>query len=288
MDYETMTEAERRQLNLELLPRLTVPDVDGHLAKGAERSAAVRERLACHLDIPYGDTARQILDVFPAARPGAPVFFFIHGGYWRALEKSVYSECVEPVVAVGGAAVTPEYELCPGVTVPDIVEQVRRALIWTFDNIADHNGDPGRIHVCGHSAGGHLTGMMMATDWSADHGLPADLIRGAIPLSGLFDIEPHRHSDLQKDIRLTAEDAAACSPQYLPLHFNGPVLCAVGGAESETFRRQSKDFAEKCGDLGLESEYVELDGDNHFDVTDRLADLGHPLTRAILAQMGLA
>ncbi len=287
MDYENMTGEERRRLNLEWQPRLTVPDAEGYIDRGGRRSAAVRERLPCRLDIPYGDTPRQVLDVFPAAAPGAPVFFFIHGGYWRNLHKNVYSEVVEPVVAAGGAAVTPEYELCPDVTVPDIVDQVRRALVWTFDNIADHNGDPGRIHVGGHSAGGHLTAMMMATDWPAAHGLPEGLIRGAVPISGVFDIEPHRHTDLQEEIRLTAEAAAANSPQHLPLHFNGPVVCAVGGGESESFKAQSRDFARKCREHGLEAEYLELESDNHFDVTDRMADPGYPLTRAILAQMGL-
>lgn len=288
MDYGNTSGEERRRLNREWLPRLTVDDVDGYIDGGNRRSAAARRRLTCHLDVPYGDTPRQVLDVFPASRPGAPVFFFIHGGYWRAMDKNIYSEAVEPVIAAGGAAVLPEYELCPAVTIPDIVDQVRRALVWTFDNIDDHGGDPGRIHVGGHSAGGHLTGMMMATDWSSDHGLPADLVRGAVPISGVFDIEPHRHTDLQEDIRLTAETAAANSPQHLPLHFNGPVVCAVGGGESESFRRQSRDFARKCEEHGLEAEYLEMDADNHFDVTDRLADPGHPLTKAILAQMGLA
>ena len=287
MDYGNLTEAERHELNIQLLPRLTVPGVDAHLEGVARRSAAVRARLDCHPDIPYGESPRQALDVFPAAESGAPVFFFIHGGYWRSQSKSTYSEVVEPMVAAGAAAVTPSYDLCPQVTIPDIVDQIRHAIVWVHKNIADHNGDPSRIHVCGHSAGGHLTGMMMVTDWQALFGLPQDLLRGAIPLSGLFDIEPHRHTDLQEQILLTAEDAAANSPQHLPLRFAGPVLCGVGGAESDVFKRQSRDFDQKCAAHGLESEYVELDGDDHFMVTDRLTDPNHPLTQAILAQMGL-
>ena len=288
MDYSNLTEAERHELNIEWLPRLTVPDVEGYVDGGTKRSAAVRDRLTCHLDIAYGDMPRQVLDVYPAASPGAPVFFFIHGGYWRAMDKSVYSEVVEPVVAAGGAAVMTEYELCPSVTIPDIVNQVRKALIWTFENVATYNGDPGRIHVSGHSAGGHLTGMMMTTDWQTANGLPGDLVKGAIPISGVFDIEPHRHTDLQEDIRLTAEVAAANSPQHLPLNFSGPVICAVGGGESDSFKSQSKDFVKKCREHGLDSEYLELGNDNHFDVTDRLGDPDNEFTRAVVAQLGLA
>ena len=287
MDHVHLTEAEREALNIQYLPRLTVPDAEAHLEAGAKRSAAVRARLNCHLDIAYGDTPRQVLDVFPAAAPGAPVFFYIHGGYWRALEKGVYSEVVEPMVAAGATAVTPSYDLCPQVTIPAIVDQIRNAIVWVTNNISDYNGDPGRIHVCGHSAGGHLTGMMMATDWQGQFGLQEDLLRGAIPLSGLFDIEPHRHTDLQEDIRLTAEMAAAYSPQHLPLHFSGPVLCAVGGGESDAFKQQSKDFTEKCLAHGLECEYLAVGDDNHFEISDRLADPGHSLTKVILAQMGL-
>ncbi len=288
MNYENMTEAERDVLNLEWLPLLTIENIEGYFEGAKARSAEARERLDCRLNVAYGDTLRQILDVFPAAAPGAPVFFFIHGGYWRAFEKDQFSEAVEPVIAAGGAAVTPEYELCPNVTIPNIVDQVRRSLVWTFNNIGEHNGDPHRIHVCGHSAGGQLTGMMMATDWRTDYGLPADLVTGAIPISGVFDIEPHRHTDLQEVLGLTAETAAANSPQHLPLHFEGPVICAVGGGESESFKRQSKDFTQKCRVQGLEAEYLEMGSDNHLDVTNRLAEPDHPLTRAILAQMELA
>jgi arylformamidase len=288
MDYSNLTEVERHELNIAWLPRLTVPNVDGYIEGGARRSAEVRERLNCHLDIAYGDSPRQVLDVFPAAAPGAPVFFFIHGGYWRAFDKGQYSEVVEPVVAAGATAVTPSYDLCPNVSIPTIVDQVRKALIWTYDNVAEHNGDPTRIHVCGHSAGGHLTGMMMATDWQALRGLPKGLLRGAIPISGVFDIEPHMHTDLQGDLKLTAADVAANSPLNLPLHFDAPVICAVGGAESGDFRNQSKDFVDKCKKHDLDCEYFELDGDNHFDAVERLADADHPLTRAVLAQMGLS
>lgn len=287
MNFDTMTETQRDALNREYRARLTIPDADLFLERAAKRSARVREELACRLDVPYGHGAKQTLDVFPAARPGAPVFFYIHGGYWYQLDKHVYSEVAGPMVAAGAAVVLPNYDLCPDVTIPEIVDQVRHAVAWAREHAAEYNGDPDRIHVSGHSAGGHLTGMMMATDWSRRFGLPADLIKSAAPISGLFDIEPHRHTNLQPVIRLTRETAAANSPRHLPLHFGGPAICAVGGGETASFRRQSRDFAEKCRALGLACRYVEVGDDHHFAVTDRLADPDHPLTRSIRTLMGL-
>ena len=287
MDFENMTDEQREALNVEYLPRYTVTNADEYIANSAKRSAVAREHLNCIIDIAYGDTPGQTLDVFPAERPGSPVHVFIHGGYWRAMDKNLYSEMAAPFLSAGAAVVQPNYDLCPIVTVPGIVDQVRKSIAWVHANIAEHNGDAERIHISGHSAGGHLTGMMMATDWNAEFGLPADLIKGATPLSGLFDIEPHRHTDLQTDIRLTAEDAAACSPQNLDLHFSGPVICAVGGSESGSFKRQSSDFTAKCQAQGLACDYVETGNDNHFEITDRLSDSNDDLTRAMIAQMGL-
>ncbi|WP_339715989.1 alpha/beta hydrolase [uncultured Sneathiella sp.] len=273
-------------LNSEYLPRHSVPNVQRYFDTAAERSTAARARLAGELDIAYGDTAQQRLDIFPASRPGAPVFIFIHGGYWRALDKSFYSDIAEPFVAAGATVVLPNYDLCPDVSIPDIVAQMRKALKWFHSNAQKYNGDADKIYVCGHSAGGHLTGMMMATDWMAMD-LPADLLKGAAPLSGLFDIEPHRHTELQADIRLSAEDAAANSPQTLPLTARCPVICAVGGGESASFHRQSKEFSEKCRAAGLPCDYLETGNDNHFEITERLHKPDDPLTLALLKLMGL-
>ena len=230
---------------------------------------------------------QQTLDIFPADQPGAPVLFYIHGGYWIQLDKSIYSEVAGPMTAAGATTVLPNYDLCPNVTISDIVDQVRRALGWLHANVADYNGDPDRVHISGHSAGGHLTGMMMTTDWQGLFGLPADLIKSTAPLSGLFDIEPHRHTNLQPTIQLTAETAAANSPQHLPLHFSGSMICAVGGGETGSFHRQSKDFTAKCQEHGLTCDYVETGHDHHFAITDRLNDAEDPLTKSLIAQMGL-
>ncbi|MBL0423044.1 alpha/beta hydrolase [Ramlibacter sp. AW1] len=281
------TEEEVSRINLAYLPRFTVPNMDEYLARSAQRSADVRAALRCSLDVPYGASPRERLDIFPADKPGAPVHVFIHGGYWRALDKSVYSLVAGPLVAAGATAVILEYDLCPSVRLTDIVAQARRALAWIHGHIAAHHGDPARIFVSGHSAGGHLTGMLAATDWSRDWGLPNDLIKATAPLSGLFDVEPHRHSLLQADLRLTAEEARQVSPMYHPPVARGPALVAVGEAESDLFHWQSLQYAAHLRLHGVKAQYVSVPGANHFDMTEHLADPRHPLTRALIAQMGL-
>ena len=282
-----LTKAQIKDINFQYLPRLTVTNVEEYLQKSAARSTRLRKNLSCQIDVPYGDTPGQMLDIFPAARKGAPVHVFIHGGYWRSLDKGIYSHIAGPMVAAGATVVLPNYDLCPQVRITDIVQQMRRAIVWVYKNIAKHNGDPKRIYVSGHSAGGHLTGMMISTDWSKEGHLPKDLIKGSAPLSGLFDIEPHRHSQLQPDIRLTAEEAKAMSPMYLLPLAKGPSIVAVGGAESDLFHWQSLEYAARLRLCGIKAEYVSTPGDNHFGITDRLGNARHPLTKALIAQMGL-
>jgi arylformamidase len=282
-----LTKAQIKDINFQYLPRLTVTNVEEYLQKSAARSTRLRKNLSCQIDVPYGDTPGQMLDIFPAARKGAPVHVFIHGGYWRSLDKGIYSHIAGPMVAAGATVVLPNYDLCPQVRITDIVQQMRRAIVWVYKNIAKHNGDPKSIYVSGHSAGGHLTGMMISTDWSKEGQLPKDLIKGSAPLSGLFDIEPHRHSQLQPDIRLTAKEAKAMSPMYLLPLAKGPSIVAVGGAESDLFHWQSLEYAARLRLCGIKAEYVSTPGDNHFGITDRLGNARHPLTKALIAQMGL-
>lgn len=282
-----LTQKQIDEINLQYLPRLTVKNAEEYIKKSAERSARARTELDSQLDVPYGDTPGQKLDIFPAGNPASPVHVFIHGGYWRSLDKSIYSHVAAPMVAAGATVVLLNYDLCPQVRITDIVRQVRLSLVWIYKNIARHNGDPEKIYVSGHSAGGHLTGMIIATDWAKEAGLANDLIKGTAPLSGLFAIEPHRHSQLQPDIRLTADEAEAMSPMYLPPIAKGPSIVAVGANEPDLFHWQSLEYAARLRLHGIKAEYVSTPGDNHFDVTDRLGDPQDPLTKALITQMGL-
>ena len=282
-----LTKAQINDINLQYLPRLTVKNAEEYLQKSAKRSARVRNKLSGRIDVPYGGTSGQMLDIFPAARKGAPVHVFIHGGYWRSLDKDIYSHLAGPMVAAGATVVLPDYDLCPKVRITDIVHQMRRAIIWVYKNITKHNGDPKRIYVSGHSAGGHLTAMMVATNWSKEGRLPNNLIKGSAPLSGLFDSQPHRYSQLQPDIRLTAKEAKAMSPMYLPPIAKGSSIIAVGDAEPDLFHWQSLEYAAHLRYNRIKVDYVSTPDDNHFSITDRLGNGRDLLTRALIAQMGL-
>ena len=289
MARQKPTPAQIEDINFQYLPRLTVKNVDQYVSKSAQRSARARRNLACVTDVSYGRSARQVLDIFPAEKKGAPVHIFIHGGYWRAREisKSHYSHIAGPMVTAGATVVLTDYDLCPDVRITEIVDQIRAAVVWVYRNIGQYNGDRRNIYISGHSAGGHLTGMMIATDWTREGRLPRDLIRGTAPLSGLFDIEPHRHSQLQSDIRLTAREAKAMSPMVLTPVARAPSILAVGSAESDLFHWQSLAYAAHLRQHRIQAEYVSTPGDHHFSITDRLAKARDPLTRAILLQMGL-
>ena len=284
---KTYTTAEIADMNVQYSPRISVPNAENYLAKNAEMSAAVRERLDCRLDIQFGDSDGEKLDVFPSGKANSPVHVFIHGGYWRALDKSFYSHMAAPMVAAGATVVVVNYDLCPKVRVTDIVEQMRRSLVWTYRNAADHNGDPSRIHVSGHSAGGHLNGMMIATDWQTFAGLPNDLIKSSALLSGLFDIQPHRHLDVQADIHLTEEEATAMSPMLMAPVAKSQVLLGVGENEPHLFHWQSLSYAAHLRKQGVKAEYISTPGDNHFSITDRLAESDDFLTKMLIKQMGL-
>lgn len=284
---KTMTAAERKYLNEQYMPRTAVPNAEAYLANAASRSEKARKKLGGHLDIAYGDTPGQTLDVFPAASKGAPVHVFIHGGYWRALDKSDYSEMAVPLVAAGATTILLNYDLCPAVSVTEIVNQMRRALVWVHKNAAKYNGNKSNITLSGHSAGAHLVGMMLATDWKSEAGLPNTLIKASTAISGLYDLRQHREIDVQNDINLTVKETKTLSPILLEPVTKAPCLVAVGGGETDLFHWQSLTYTAHLRANGIHAEFKSIGDDNHFDITERLAKKSDPFTKAIIAQMGV-
>jgi arylformamidase len=258
--------------------RELVPDFARYLQDWAERSAKARSGLACDLDIPYGDTPSQALDVFPAPGRGAPVLVFLHGGYWRALDKADHAFVAPPFVREGACVVIPNYTLCPATTVPGIVMEMVRAVAWTWRNIARFGGDPSRITVAGHSAGGHLAAMMLACQWARhDAALPPHTVRHALSISGLHDLEPIMHTPfLQPSLRLTPKQVAQASPARLPAPPAGTLYAVAGGDESEAFGEQARQIRAQWG-AGRVPVCESLPGLNHFSILDALASPGHRL-----------
>ncbi len=253
-----------------------IPEHPAILQRWADTSAAARAQRRCVLDVPYGEHETEKLDVFPSQRPGAPVLVYIHGGYWRALNKGAQSFVAPPFVDAGAMVVLPGYALCPAVTIEHIVLQLTRALAWVWRHAAEHGGDPRRMAVAGHSAGGHLAAMMLSCRWSqVAPDLPADLVRRALALSGVFDLEPLRHAPfLASDLRLSAADARRLSPARMPAP-EGELIAVAGGEESEEFQRQNALIAQAWGPRAVP--VCELvPGRHHMNV---LHDLADPATR---------
>ena len=284
MDYRALSDEE---LESHLNPRVAVPDFESHLADFAARSARSRADLEAVLDLPYGESPLERLDIFPAAAPGAPVQVFVHGGYWRALDKSDHSFVAEALVAAGATVVAINYDLCPAVTLDRIVAQTRAAIAWTYRNIGDYGGDPERLFVSGHSAGAHLAVMALLEDWPGQHDLPPEPIKGVTASSGLYDLAPVLRISVNEDVRLTADMAARNSPTLHPPRQALPMLLAVGAEEPAGWIQQTTDFRRAFEASAGPADFLEVPGRNHFSMLYDLADPETPLCRAVLAQMGL-
>jgi arylformamidase len=254
--------------------RARVADSAALLSKWAEASALAREGSPRKvLDLRYGDGTAETLDVFPTDAPDAPVVIYVHGGYWRALDKSDFSFVAPSFVADGAMVVVPNYALCPAVTVEEIALQMVRAVDWTWRHAAAHGGNPDRIAVVGHSAGGHLAAMLLSCRWKqvAEH-LPAQPLTGALSISGLYDLEPLRHTPfLQDDLRLTPAQVARLSPAFFPRPKGGKLYTVVGGDESDEFLRHNQLIRDQWGPTAVP--VCETVGSkNHFTVLDSLVD----------------
>jgi arylformamidase len=276
------------QLDRQYNARAAVPDCEKIFENWRARSADYRKRSVCELDVPYGSSARETLDLFIPARTSAPVLVFIHGGYWRAMDKCDFSYLAEGLVNRGSLTAVVNYGLCPTVTIDDIVEQMRTACQWLWQTCSAYGGDPSRVHVAGHSAGGHLTAMLAATDWpSLQHDLPPDLVKSSIAVSGIFELEPLRHLPFNEDLNLDEASAQRNSPIFFEPRTDAPLSVVVGGEESQEFRRQSLDFTETWRGRGASIKYLELAGLNHFTILDRMENPDNPLSGIILSHMGL-
>jgi arylformamidase len=233
--------------------RANIPEHPGILRYWAEASEEARRHTpGTMLDLHYGSGPGEGVDVFGARTGGAPapVLVWIHGGYWRALSKSDHSLIAPPLVQAGAVVVVPDYALAPAVTVEHIVLQIARALAWTWREARRFGADPSRIVVGGHSAGGHLAAMMLACRWgdlAAD--LPGDMVRTAVSLSGVFDLEPLRHAPfLAGDLGLDAAQAKRLSPACFPAPQPPRRLIAlVGQEETPEFHRQNRLIRRRWG-----------------------------------------
>jgi arylformamidase len=282
---------DRAALDAQYNNRARVPEFAQYLARWKRDSALARARLlasGARLDVAYGPKPGERMDIFPATSGPAggkpPVLAFFHGGYWRALDKSDFSFPAQAYATAGITYVSVNYSLTPEVGIGEIVRQARAALAWLYRNPNVHGGDNGRLYVCGHSAGGQLAPMVLSTDWAAQS-LPENLVKGAIAISGLFDLEPVRLCYLDEGMGLNEGLVRENSPihQIPPANRRvGPLILCVGGKESPEYHRQQADYARKWARTQAPARVVEAPGQDHFSIADRFADAASPLFQATL------
>jgi len=243
----------------------------------ADAATAFRERMAgrSRLDLAYGERPRNRLDLFlPAARP-AGLVVFVHGGYWRALDRSYFSHLAEGAVESGHAVAVPSYTLCPGTRIAGITEEIGKAIAFAAAEVA------GPIRLAGHSAGGHLAARMISATSPLPEAVRSRVVN-TMSISGLHDLRPVMRTAMNDVLRIDATEALSESPALLEPMTGARIVCWVGGAERSEFIRQSALLANVWTGLSAETAFVSEPDRNHFTILDGLADARHALTRALL------
>lgn len=315
IDHRSRSEAwrtwPRARLEREYSPSSCIPSPDAYVAACAARSDEALRTLEVRPDLRYGDGPDETLDLFPAGGPDAPLFVFLHGGYWQEYGKRDSLFPALGLVPNGVACAVVEYTLAPRAALAEIVDQARRSVAWLARNAAELGFDRRRLIVSGHSAGAHLAAMVLLTDWRT-YGLPPDVLAGGVLVSGVYDLEPLVETRVNDALGLDAPTARALSPRRslpaaapvvtpvapearLPVLLRRgatpevrlPAVVAWGANETSEFRRQGVDFAAGWSALGQPVDVFEVPDRNHIDVILDLGDPGTQLGAAAYRLVGL-
>ncbi len=285
MVYQNLTQEE---LDAEYNNLKKVTDSAEHIQWYTQTSEDYRQTVICELDVAYGVSEMERLDIFfPNGKlkgKNRPVHLFFHGGYWRALDKIDFSYVAKGFENSDAICIVVNYDLVPNVNMDELVDQCRQSLLWTWHHIEEYGGDKNNISLSGHSAGGHLVAMMMATDWpKLDHHCPVDLIKAGVSISGLFDLEPIRLCFLNDTLGLDEKMAANNSPLCLTNRSCGELINYYGDLEGVEYRSQSDRLAEKWSRMIS----VGLEGHNHFTLMHDMYKPDSLLSMKLQQQLGI-
>ena len=283
LDY-TQTELDRQYEHRDF-----VPDAGDILARQKTACQRIRDNANGRFDIAYGEGEDARLDLYEGASGGpAPAVVYFHGGRWSMGNQTSSIESAEIYAAKGVHFVSVNFSLLPGVTMDHLITQCRDAVAWLWRNAGDLGIDPARLFVQGKSSDAHIAAMMAVTDWQGGYGLPGDLFKGGLLVSGMYDLEPVRLTFRNDVLRLDQQAARRNSPIHLIPEYGCSLIAAVGGEESGEFRRQSRDFAKAWQASGRECRLVEVAGLNHFTMNDEMGNIASPMITPFLDDMVLA
>lgn len=287
MTQPIFREYDKQGLDAEYNNRAKVKDAMTWIARYGAESARARAELPMRFDVPYRPHHAERLDVFgpTTARGPAPIHVFVHGGYWHRMDKAEFSFVARAFP--DAVTVVINYALVPSVDLDELVRQVRASIVWVHANAASLGGDPARITVSGHSAGGHLVAMLFATDWRT-LGAPNDVVKAGCAISGLYDLEPIRLCYLNDVLGLSPETANRNSPVHLTPSGRAPLILALGADEGPEYHRQTNDLAAAWRRHGVPIEIMDMARHDHFSIVAELERPDSALARAIRKQMGLA
>ncbi|HVW56208.1 MAG TPA: alpha/beta hydrolase [Rhizobiaceae bacterium] len=274
----------RERLDRDYSARATVSveRFETEMRRSRSLSDAMREPWATHLDVVYDEASGQTLDVFGTGGALRPAFMFIHGGYWRLLSKRDSAFMAGTLAKHGIASVAVDYRLAPEATLTEIVREMRAAIAFLWKNGRRYGIDPERIYVGGSSAGGHLAGTVISGGWQRHFGVPENVVKGAMPISGLFHLAPIAKSFAQDWLSLDDDAVKTLSPaENLPVE-GCPIVIAYADGEAEGFKRQSAEYHRLWREAGFSSTLMEIPDRNHFDVILDLAEEDAMLTQALL------
>jgi arylformamidase len=283
MDGSIYRDYNQETLDIEYNNRDRFPDTADCKAAQVVGSDEAKAEYECRLDVRFGDGETDLLDIYIAEGDGPhPIHVFFHGGYWKSNTKNDFGFVAKPFVPFGVTTIVVEYPLIPSVRMGTLIDRCCASMEWTWRNAESFGGDKNNITISGHSAGGHITAMMMQTDWpSYGDGLPKDLVKGGCSISGVSDLDPVRLSFQNEELQFSPEEAAEFSTLFMDPKHAGPLLAVAGGIEGPEFIRQTTELADAWSAKGMDVKGWIMEGKHHFTTINQYLDAESELSRAV-------